>query len=477
MAAPFLFHWKIAGASLHPRSKFRSFRETASHGSGEAMNRGFGALGLLILSITFSTAWAVIGGLSVLLVLLFLLSGIFGPMPRYSISNRHDLPSNNSEAFLIVLESLTDAKVNRTGVLDVLTDGTSFYPSALDAIRSARQSICLEAYVFHPGEIARLYVDAMTERAKAGVEVNLVLDAFGSWSATKSFFRPLIDGGGRVERYNSVQWYSLSRMDNRTHRELLIVDGCIGFIGGAGVADQWWEGATNHPRWRDTMVRVEGEAVPNLLATFAENWLTSHGELLMGPRYFPEIRCDRETIAMVINSTPSPGGCTRARVLFQMLLASAQESIAITTPYFLPDKGLVEELCRAVERGVRLTILVPGRKSDHMLTRSTSRGGYGKLLRAGAAVYEYQPAMIHAKILVIDGTWAVVGSTNFDNRSFGINDEVNLAVRDKEVVARLESDMARDLTQSRRVSLDDWAHRPVMERVTEVLGWVIERQQ
>ncbi|HZP07148.1 MAG TPA: phospholipase D-like domain-containing protein [Terracidiphilus sp.] len=431
----------------------------------------------LLLNITFSTGWVVAGGLSMLLVLLFLLSGVIGPMPQYSISNPADLSRNDSESFLNVLESLTDAKVNRTGTLEVLTNGPCFYPAALEAMRSAQQSICLEAYVFHPGEIGRLYLEAMTERAKAGIQVNLVLDAFGSWSATKMSLKALTDAGGRVEWYNKARWYSLSRMDNRTHRELLIIDGRIGFAGGAGVADQWFKGKGKNPRWRDTLVRVEGEAVPNLLATFAENWLTSHGELLVGPRYFPEIQCGSKTVAMVVNSTPTPGGSTRARVLFQMLLASAERSISITTPYFLPDKGLVQELCRAIERGVRIRILVPGRKSDHMLTRSTSRGGYGPLLRAGAEVFEYQPSMIHAKVLVVDGLWAVVGSTNFDNRSFGINDEVNLAVRDANFAARLETDMDHDLTESRRVSLMDWTHRPSTERATELLGWIFERQQ
>jgi cardiolipin synthase A/B len=434
-------------------------------------------LAALLISVTLSSGWVVVGGLSLLFVLLFLLSGVIGPMPRYSISNPNDLSGNDSEAFLNELESLADAKVNKTGALEVLTNGPSFYPAALEAMRSARQSICLEAYVFHRGEIGSLYIDTMTERAKAGVQVNLLLDAFGSWGMTKSSLKALTDAGGKVEWYNKVRWYSLSRIDNRTHRELLIVDGRIGFIGGAGIADQWWKGQGKHPRWRDTLVRVEGEGVPNLLATFAENWLTSHGELLAGPRYFPEIQCDHKIVAMVVNSTPTPGGCTRARVLFQMLLASAERTISITTPYFLPDKGLVQELCRAIERGVRLRILVPGRKSDHMVTRSTSRGGYGPLLRAGAQVFEYQPSMIHAKVLVVDGSWAVVGSTNFDNRSFGINDEVNLAVRDRDFAARLEQDMDHDVAESRCVSLKDWERRPLPERATELLGWIIERQQ
>ena len=181
---------------------------------------------------------------------------------------------------------------------------------------------------------------------------------------------------------------------------------------------------------------------------------------------------------MVINSTPTVGGSTRARVLFQLLLASAKRTISITTPYFLPDKSLMHELCRALEeRGVKVRILTPGRKSDHLVTRSTSRGAYGKLLRAGAEIYEYQPAMIHVKMLCIDGLWTVVGSTNFDNRSFGLNDEVNLAVRDATFSERLERDMANDLSQSRRISLEDWRHRPVTERAPELLGWIFERQQ
>jgi cardiolipin synthase len=226
------------------------------------------------------------------------------------------------------------------------------------------------------------------------------------------------------------------------------------------------------------MVRVEGDSVPNLQATFAENWLVASGELIAGDVYFPRILCAHEAMAMVINSTPTAGGSTRARILFQLLVASAQKSISITTPYFLPDKSLTRELCRAiVERGVHVRILVPGRKSDHMLTRSTSRGGYGPLLEAGAEVYEYQPAMIHAKVLCVDGLWSVVGSTNFDNRSFGINDEVNLAVRDVGFAERLERDTTADLKESRSISLEHWRHRSLAERAPELLGWIFERQQ
>ena len=430
-----------------------------------------------LILISVPTGVAVFGAIAIVLVAASLLSGIFGPTPRYEMVGRDDLPANDSPEFLDLLESLTDAKVNRTVSLEVLTDGPTFYPAELEEIRGATRSVSLEAYVFKKGKVARLYLEALTERARAGVDVNLVLDAFGSAGAGRRFFRPLLEAGGKVSWYNGPAWYRLMHLDNRTHRELLIVDGKVGFIGGAGIADQWFSGVGRNPRWRDTMVRVEGDAVPNLQATFAENWLAASGELLVGNAYFPPMDCTRSSTALVVNSTSTIGGATRARVLFQLLLASARQCVSITTPYFLPDKGLMEELCRVVERGVKLRILVPGRKSDHMVTRSTSRAGYGPLLKAGAEVYEYRPSMIHAKIMCVDDLWAVVGSTNFDYRSFGINDEVNLVVKDGETAARLESDMSVDLKHSRRITLEEWKHRPVTERATELVGWVFERQQ
>jgi cardiolipin synthase len=418
-----------------------------------------------------------LGIIALVLVASSFLGGLIGPTPRYKLTDHNALPPNDSERFLQVLEALSDAQVNRTGSLDVLTNGPSFYPAELDAIRNASRSVNIEAYIFHKGNIADQYIAALTERARAGVKVNLVLDAFGSAGATKRYLAPLLDAGGKVGWYNSPNWYRLMHIDNRTHRELMIVDGNVGFIGGAGIADQWYLETKGHPRWRDSAVRIEGEAVCNLQATFAENWLAVSGELLTGEAYFPSVRNDHPLVAMVVNSTPTIGGGTRARILFQLLLASARESISITTPYFLPDKSLMSELCRAVERGLRVRILVPGRKSDHLVTRSTSRAGYGQLLKAGAEVYEYQPSMIHAKVLCIDNRWVVVGSTNFDNRSFGINDEVNLAIRDANVAMRFENDMQFDLEQSRRISLEEWQHRPVTERATELMGLVFERQQ
>jgi cardiolipin synthase len=455
------------------QGKHRQSREKSAEDSEE---RKPGVL-ISMMVVSVPTGVAVLALIGLVFFLSSLLGGLLGPTPRYELTNPNELPPNDSDRFLEVLEALTDAQLNQTGNLEVHTNGPSFYPAELKAILAAQQSVNLEAYIFQKGEIARQYLEALTERARAGVRVNLVLDAFGSAGTGRSFFRPLIEAGGKVNWYNSPRWYGLMHLDNRTHRELMIVDGRIGFIGGAGIADQWYSGAHGQPRWRDSAVRIEGEAVYNLQSTFAENWLSTSGELLTGEAYFPRIQNDHRLISLVVNSTPTVGGSTRARILFQLLLASAQRKISITTPYFLPDKSLMKELCHAVERGLQVRVLVPGRKSDHMVTRSTSRAGYGGLLKAGAEVYEYQPAMIHAKVLCVDDLWVVVGSTNFDNRSFGINDEVNLAVRDTDVTKRFEHDMAIDLGQSRKVSLEEWKHRPVTDRVSELMGMIIERQQ
>ena len=432
----------------------------------------------LLASASVSTGFLVIAYMAITAAALVIFVGLFGHGPRYKISSTNP-EDNTSDEFLHTLECLTDSKVHRNTVLTVLTNGDSFYEDELRYVAAAERSVDLEAYIFQRGAIAERYCKALVERARAGVKVNVVLDALGSAGTTNKYFARLTEAGGKVSWYNSAVWNKLPRYNHRTHREVLVIDGRIGFIGGAGIADHWYKGRGKDPRWRDTMVRVEGAAVANLQATFAENWLEACGEVLVGEEYFPpDLGCSSSGAALVINSTPSAGGSTRARLLFQMLLASAKKSIHITTPYFLPDSSMINELVRAVrERGVEITLLVPGKKSDHLLTRSSSRLEYGQLLEVGAQIFEYQPAMIHAKILLVDGLWGVVGSTNFDNRSFGLNDEVNLAMREPGFVERLEQDFVRDLANSQRISYEAWRHRPVLERAPELLGWVFARQQ
>lgn len=434
-------------------------------------------LGLLAFSEWHvGTPFVVFSCLAILLQSIVILRAILGPSPTYRISGAPS-QSLDSKEFLYELESVTDSKVNRRTSLEVLTNGDRFYEAELQAIASAQKTICLEAYIFQTGKIADRFRDALTERARAGVKVKVLLDGLGSASTKESYFEDLKKAGGCIGWYHDLKWHHIPDYNNRSHRELLIIDGKFGFIGGAGIADHWYTGHGKNPRWRDTMVRVEGDAATNLQSSFAENWLESCGELIIGPDYFPIHLADGETVAMVVPSTPSAGGSTRARTLFQLLVASAQRSIFINTPYFLPDKSMTDELLRAHRRGVDIKIVVPGHKADHLLTRSASRRAYGPLLKDGVKIFEYQPAMIHAKVLMIDSLWAVVGSTNMDHRSFGLNDEVNLAVRDRGFTARLERDFARDMAESKVVTYEEWKRRSLLERAPEVLGWVLQRQQ
>jgi cardiolipin synthase A/B len=427
--------------------------------------------------VDYPTWFDVIAIGSVVVVAFLLFLALFAPGLNYKVE-RTDSCDLDSSDFLRMIEALTDAQVRGGGSVEVLTNGEVYYEAELEAVARAEQSINLEAYIFQKGEVADRFVKALAERASAGVKVKLVLDAAGSFASWDSYFRPLTDAGGRVVWYHPLRWYNWPRYNNRTHRELIVIDGRVGFVGGSGVADHWLIPRGRRARWRDTMFRVEGDLVLSLQATFAENWLEASGEILAGEEYFPDLESKGGLSAFVVNSSPTTGGSTRARILFQMLLASARESILITTPYFLPDRSARREMVRAVkERGVRLEIITPGVHSDHMLTRSSSRRLFGDLLKAGARIHEYQPGMIHAKTMVVDGAWSIVGTTNFDNRSFGLNDEVNLAAFDRDLAARVASDFARDRAESREITYDEWRSRPVWERAYEQFGRILERQQ
>ena len=396
----------------------------------------------------------------------------------------------DSPHFVNYLSAMVNARLFAAGRLDVLNSGEQIYAAAQEAIRSARRSVHLEVYLFLRGRAGDEALKALTERARAGVQVRIVVDRIGSLMTPKRYFAELLAAGGRVYWYQPVAWYTLKRFNNRTHRDILVVDGEVAFVGGVGVADFWLSPAGNgrlalagkgRP-WRDTMVRVRGDLVKALQTSFAENWLEAAGEVLPEAEFAllseeePRVVPAESGLGMVVNSTPSAGRATQARLLFQVLVASARESIHICSPYFLPDRSLMAELERAARRGVPVTILTPGKWNNHPITRLASRRRYGRLLEAGASIHEYQPAMIHAKVFIVDGLWAVVGSTNFDNRSFGLNDEVNLAVLQRDFAARLEADFAADLAQSKAITLEEWRGRSYAERLLALGARILERQ-
>ncbi|MFN2646006.1 MAG: phosphatidylserine/phosphatidylglycerophosphate/cardiolipin synthase family protein [Burkholderiales bacterium] len=381
------------------------------------------------------------------------------------------------------LSAIVNARLFAAGELEVLDSGAAIYAAEIEAMRGAQRSVHLEVYLFRRGRAGDEVLRVLTERARAGVAVRIVIDRIGSFFTPERYFRGLRAAGGRVYWYQPIAWYTLKRFNNRTHRDILVVDGEVAFVGGVGVADFWLGPPGKGRPWRDTMVGVRGDLVKGLQTSFAENWLEAAGEVLPEVEFAeretarsPQVFAPGDRVGMVVNSTPSAGRSTRARLLFQILIASARESITICSPYFLPDRSLLAELEQAARRGVPVTVLTPNQWNNHPITRLGSRQRYGRLLRAGVRVYEYQPTMIHAKVFLVDGVWTVVGSTNFDNRSFGLNDEVNLAVLDRGLASELRRGFERDLEQARAITLEEWRRRSYTERALAFIGRLLERQ-
>jgi cardiolipin synthase len=403
------------------------------------------------------------------LVLVFL----FTPHINYHLSRR---TSVHAEDFLYTLQSTCQAALHHGNGVHIYTDGVEFYPAMLEAIRNATRSVNMECYIFQPGRVADQFIDALSDRARRGLNVTIVVDAIGSFSLRGRSVRRLRKAGCRIESYQRLRWYSLARFNNRTHRELLVVDGRVAFAGGAGIADWWMYPKGKHPIWRDTMARFEGPIVAALQGVAAENWLECCGEILTGPEYFPNLEPSGDATAFVIRSSPSDRA-TASRVAFQLLMEGADHEVRIATPYFLPDRALRRALTDIAQRGVTVSVIVPGRHTDQRWVRLASRRMWGELLRAGVQIHEYHATMTHAKVLVIDGLWSVLGTTNIDNRSFEHNDEINVGLRDTSVAARLLEDYRRDLRGSREITLEHWERRPLWEKVVGPFVWILERQQ
>ncbi len=412
----------------------------------------------------------IIGGAFIAWLVLVML---FTPHIPYHVEGDLDAAG---EHFVRVLESTCLVTLTDGNKVEIFTNGDRFYPAMLEAIRGARETINMECYIFKKGTIGSEFVDALAERARAGVRVTLVMDAIGSFGAFRKAAGPLRAAGCRVEPYQRITWYSLGRLNNRTHRELLVVDGRVAFVGGAGVADWWAQPMDGKPMWRDMMARVEGPVVPQIQGIVAENWLECCGEILTGPETYKAQDPQDGVRAFALKSSPADRA-TVSRVLFQTLIEAANSECRISTPYFLPDKAFREALIRTAQRGVRISVVVPGPGTDQGWVRLASRRMFGKLLEAGIRIYEYTPGMIHVKMLVVDDLWSAIGTTNLDNRSFEHNDEVNLTVRDAAIAARLTLDNDADIARSNEVTLDAWRRRPLLEKLVGSIAWVLERQQ
>jgi cardiolipin synthase A/B len=356
-----------------------------------------------------------------------------------------------------------------------LVNGDEIFPPMLAAIRGAKRSITFETYIYWAGDIGQEFADALAERARQGVKVHVLLDWVGSAKMDESLVATLSTAGVKVRQFHPPHWSHLGRMNNRTHRKLLIVDGRVGFTGGVGVAPQWTGRAQDPAHWRDTHFEVEGPVVAQMQSVFIDNWIKVTGDVLHGPDYFPTLAAAGRGRAQMFSSSPS-GGSESMQLMYLLAVTAASRSIDLSASYFVPDALTTRALVAAMKRGVKLRIVVPGKHIDSETVRSASRATWGPLLAAGAVIAEYEPTMYHCKVLIIDGLLVSVGSTNFDNRSFRLNDEATLNVMDTTFAAAQTALFEADLALSRRVTHAEWLDRPLRERLGEVMASVVGTQ-
>ncbi len=356
-----------------------------------------------------------------------------------------------------------------------LQNGDQIFPAMLAAIRAAQRTVTFETYIYWSGDIGQQFADALSERARAGVKVHVLLDWVGSAKMDDSYLAEMQRAGVQIEKFHKPHWYNIARLNNRTHRKLLVVDGRVGFTGGVGIAPQWTGQAQDPEHWRDTHYQVRGPAVAHMQATFLDNWLKVTGRVLHGDDYFPPLAPVGPHRAQMFSSSPSSGS-ESMQLMYHMAIAAAERSIDLSAAYFVPDELTRRLLAEALQRGVRLRVVTPGEHTDTETVKAASRGTWGPLLASGAEIYAYGPTMYHCKVMIVDQRMVSVGSTNFDNRSFRLNDEANLNVYDEAFAQRQTVVFEQDIARSHRVTHAEWLDRPWTEKLGEKAAGLLESQ-
>ena len=359
--------------------------------------------------------------------------------------------------------------------VEVLLNGAEIFPAMLEAIRGAQHTITLETYIYWSETIGKEFSDALIERARAGVKVHVMLDFMGSIKMDLAVIDAMKAAGVHVQRYHKPVWWKLTRLNNRTHRKLLIVDGKTGFTGGVGIADQWRGNAEDDKHWRDTHFRVQGPVVGQMQAVFNDNWTKATGQVLDGPHYFPALDKAGSHDAQMFSSSPT-GGSGSMHLMYLIAINAARNSIVLSASYFVPDELAIKALVAAKKRGVDVRIITPGPDIDSDIVRAASRERWGDLLKAGIKIAEYQPTMYHVKALIVDTLMVSVGSTNFDNRSFSINDEANLNVMDREFAQQQAEIFDADWAKSKPITLQAWENRPWTDKLHGEIASLIGSQ-
>ena len=385
------------------------------------------------------------------------------------------LYSANDPQFMRAMGGLLGPGIVGGNQVQELLNGDQIFPSMLQSIRSAKKTITFETYIYWSGGIGSQFADALAERARAGVKIHVLLDWVGSGKMDDALLKQIETAGVDVRKFHKPAWYNLARLNNRTHRKLLIVDGTVGFTGGVGIAPMWEGAAQDADHWRDSHFRVAGPVVAQMQTTFMDNWIKVSGQVLHGDAYFPKLEAAGTSPAQMFFSSPSSGSNNMA-LMYHMALTAAEKTVDLSMAYFVPDALSQQILISAVRRGVRVRLITPGPITDTKTVRAASRQTWGPLLAAGAEIYEYQPTMYHCKVMIVDNFMVSVGSTNFDSRSFRLNDEANLNIYDSAVATRQTAIFEDDLNKSRRVTFEEWTNRPLMKKAKDWLASVLSSQ-
>lgn len=382
---------------------------------------------------------------------------------QYQIDHQYTV---HDPQFLRAMGQLVGPGIVAGNRVTALINGARIFPAMLDAVRGAQKSIDLETYIYWSGDIGQKFAEALAERARAGVKVHVLIDWVGSRKVDSHDLQVMRDAGVDVKKYNPLVWFNLARLNHRDHRKLLIVDGRIGFIGGAGLADIWQGDADAPKRWRDTQFRLEGPAVGQMQAAFMDNWMKTTGRVLDTGDYFPELQPAGDDLAQVFFSSPRDG-TESVRLMYLLAIAAAKKNIRLSASYFVPGALTSEELVDASKRGVNVEIVVPGAETDVPIARYASRSKWGPLLKAGVKIYEYEPTMYHCKVMIVDDVWVTVGSANFDNRSFRLNDEANLNVYSPGFAAEQARIFEEDKNKAKLINYKEWKKRGLCTKLLE----------
>jgi cardiolipin synthase len=371
-----------------------------------------------------------------------------------------------SEQFVELSAAYLNCAVFQGGEVRLLQNGDQFYPAMLEAIRGAKDSVNFEVYIFDPDAIGRQFIEAFKDRARAGVEVRLLLDGFGCWRLKKRHRADMEKAGVKVALFRPLALRNLVRMYRRTHRRAIVIDGRIGFTGGAAVSEKWKGNVTNEHEWRDSMTRVTGPLVSGIQSAFASNWVYCTGEVIAGPRFFPPLDRGPGPCGLSVISSPSDA-LQPIRLLFWLSYINARKRLWICNSYFIPDERLREALIDRARSGIDARILVPGNETDAVPVQAAGRSYYEELLKAGVRIFEYNPSMMHAKTTLVDDCWAIVGSANLDERSMEINEENVLGIAEPAFARAMEEGILADFERSREILLEEWQKRSLLRRGME----------